>query len=264
MFGWLRDLRRQSISEGAFPPKWDEYIREDVPHDQFLSETEKGHLRGHVQVFLQEKQWEAAGGLELTEEMQVTVAAQACLLLLGLPHHDFYPNVKTIILYPSAYRARQLEQNPDGTVGEPSGVRLGEAWHSGPVILSWRDVLSVGKRRPGENVVLHEFAHKLDMRDGSADGVPPLDGGQAVYDDWADVMSAAYAKLVHDVETGQNHVLNEYGATNHAEFFAVTTECFFENPLLLRAEQPDLYAVFQRYYGQDTAAQVEAAGGGIQ
>lgn len=258
MFTWFRDLRRKRILEIPFPEEWNTYIEADVPHDMCLTPEEKQTLREHVQVFIAEKQWEGAGGLEITDEMKVTIAAQACLLLLGLPDHNFYPNLQTIILYPSGYRSREARSVPGGITHEGMSARLGEAWPTGQVVLSWFSARS-SCRNPhdGHNVVLHEFAHLLDMRDGWADGVPTLPEGQEQYDQWAEVMAPEYTRLVEEVEEGHMEVLDGYGATNHAEFFAVTTECFFEKPLQLREKHPQLYEVLQRYYRQDTATRAE-------
>jgi Mlc titration factor MtfA (ptsG expression regulator) len=260
MFTWFQDHRRQLLREAPFPAEWEGYVAADVPQFAHLSVEEGQALRAHVPVFMAEKHWEGAAGLTVTDEMKVVVAAQACLLLLGLPHHDFYPNVTSIILYPYGYRVREEEPGEFGVVHTGVSHRLGEAWRDGPVILSWADARG-GARNPedGHNVVLHEFAHKLDMRDGWADGVPYLPEGQGQYDEWADVMSAEYERLRDEVEDGHADVLDGYGATDEAEFFAVATECFFEKPVQLRERRPRLYDVLRRYYRQDTAARVETA-----
>jgi Mlc titration factor MtfA (ptsG expression regulator) len=197
--------------------------------------------------------------LEVTDEIRVAIAAQACLLLLGLPNHDFYPNLQVIIVYPWAYRSREDRRGEGGIIHSGMSSRLGEAWPTGQVILNW-DSVQRSLRRPhdGHNVVLHEFAHLLDMRDGWADGVPLLPGGQGQYDEWAAVMAPEYERLRQEVAEGEVDILDGYGATHPAEFFAVSTECFFERPLELREAHPSLYRVLARYYGQDTAARAEA------
>lgn len=261
LFSWLAEHRRQNILAEPFPSDWLAFLHRDVPHYEFLSDAEQKSLRDHVQIFVAEKTWEGCGGLELTVEMQVSIAAQACLLLLGLEHHDFYKNVDTILVYPTGYKAVQEQPGAvAGLVEAGPSFRLGEAWSRGPVVLSWSDALNGGRNpHDGRNVVMHEFAHKLDLRHGGvADGVPDLPGGQDQYDEWADVMSTEYERLVALHEHGRADVLDEYGATNPAEFFAVSTEAFFEKPRQLREKHPPLYDVLAGFYGQNTAARVEA------
>ena len=262
LFSWFAEHRRQNLlASQPFPNEWLEYLRADVPHYEYLSLGEQKSLRDHVQIFVAEKNWEALGGLTMTEEIQVSIAAQACLLLIGLEKHDFYPNVESILVYPSGYKAKDEQLVAAGVIQVGASFRLGEAWGRGPVVLSWSDALR-GGRDPadGNNVVLHEFAHKLDMqKDGSADGVPALPGNQDQYDEWADVMSREYDLLVAASQYGRADLLDEYGATNPAEFFAVATETFFEKPLPMRERHSRLYDVLKGYYRQDTAARVEAA-----
>jgi hypothetical protein len=259
MFSWFQDLRRRQIVAQPFPDEWLRFIETSLPHWQCLTASERQTLREHVQVFIAEKRWEAAGGVTLSDEIQVAIAAQACLLLLGLPNHQFYPNVQVVIVYPWAYWSREERRGDGGMVHTGISGRLGEAWPTGQVVLSWNSIQQ-SFRHPsnGHNVVLHEFAHLLDMRDGWADGVPLLAEGQEQYDQWADVMAPEYERLRQGVEEGEVDVLDGYGATNPAEFFAVATECFFEMPLELRATHPELYQVLSRYYRQDTAQRAEA------
>ncbi|MDX1933330.1 MAG: zinc-dependent peptidase [Capsulimonadales bacterium] len=258
MFHWFHDLRRKQILARPFPPEWEAYIDSDLPHWRCLSPEERRHLRDHIRVFVAEKHWEGAGGLELTDRIKVTIAANACLLLLGLPQHDFYPNVQVIIVYPWAYWSRLERPGEGGVVHAGISGRLGEAWSTGQVILSWNTVRrNIRRPEDGHNVVLHEFAHLLDMRDGRADGVPRL-ANQAEYDEWAEIMAAEFQRLRLGVIEGWVDVLDGYGATDPAEFFAVATECFFELPIELKERHPALYGLFTRYYGQDTAARAEA------
>ena len=261
LFSWLTEHRRKKILAEPFPEAWEHYLHRDVPHDEFLSDEERERLRDLIQIFVAEKNWEGCGGLTLTDEIRVGIAAQACLLLLGLEDHNFYKNVQSILVYPSGYKVVETHPREAGIVDETPGARLGEAWSTGgPVVLSWSDALT-GGRDPfdGHNVVLHEFAHKLDLRDGSADGVPNLSEGQEQYDEWHDVMAPEYDHLVAQNEQGRADLLDGYGATSPAEFFAVATECFFEKPRQLREKHPRLYDVLARYYRQDTAARVETA-----
>ena len=257
VFAWFAERRRAEIREQPFPEAWLAVIEKNVGHYPYLSESEQATLRADTRILIAEKVWEGGGGLELTEEMQVTIAAEASLLLLGLDH-EYYPNVESIVVYPQDYVAPERTRDPSGVVDEYGSTRLGEAWDNGPVVISWSDAKSGGLNpTDGHNVVLHEFAHKLDMRDGVADGVPKLHD-DAEYDTWAEVMSAEFAELVAQTEKGHKSLLDSYGATNPAEFFAVATECFFEKSVLMEERHPRLYAVLRDFYHQDTAARMRA------
>jgi Mlc titration factor MtfA (ptsG expression regulator) len=223
-----------------------------------LEDAQRARLRALIQVFIAEKHWESAGGLELTDEIRVTISAQACLLLLGLPH-NYYRNVTSIIVYPSTVVPPQRQPGffeNALTPLEAAQPIIGQAVRRGPVIIVW-DAALHGGRHPssGHNVIYHEFAHKLDMLDGAADGTPPL-RDRAEYHDWVQVCSREYLRLKHDTEKGKKSFLNAYGSTNEAEFFAVATEQFFDQPRLMMAHAPDLYRVLQAYYRQDPAERV--------
>ena len=257
VFSWFRDLHRSTIAEQPFPEEWEAILQRHFAHFVLLTPDEQQHLRQDIQIFIAEKVFEGCGGLELTTEMQVLVAAQACLLTLHR-EHEFYPNVESILIYPSGYSVPQKSLEPGGIVHETMSERLGEAWDNGPVVLSWMDVEGgAANDRDGQNVVYHEFAHKLDMRDGAADGVPRLED-DAQYDKWAAVMSREYQELVTQTQAGQATLLGDYAATNAAEFFAVGTECFFEKPLKMQQTHPSLYAALRDFYLQDPAARQEA------
>lgn len=255
MFHWLSDRRRKKISEAPFPPAWEEIVRRNVTHYCMLDAAEQTYLRALIQVFITEKNWEGCGGLELTDEIRVTISAQACLLLFGIPH-DYYRNVLTILVYPSTVVPPQRKLGYFETALAPLEIAhpiLGQAFQQGPVILIWDAVLR-GSRHPegGHNVVYHEFAHKLDMLDGAADGTPPL-RDRAEYRDWVSICSREYLRLKRATETGRKTFLDAYGATNEAEFFAVATEQFFDQPLRMKEHAPDLYRVLKEYYRQDPA-----------
>ena len=241
------------------PPEWEALVRANVAHYSVLDVAERTELHAMMQVFLEEKQWEGCGGLDLTDEIRVTIAAQACLLQLGLPH-DYYRNVETIIVYPSTVvppeRQPGVFERADGLVDAAVPI-LGQAFTQGPVILVWDAVLH-GARHPeqGHNVVYHEFAHKLDMLDGAADGTPPL-ADRAQLDEWVAVCSREFLRLCSLAEKGHKTFLNAYGAKNEAEFFAVATEEFFDRPLALQKHSPDLYHVLSAYYCQDPSGRVQ-------
>ncbi len=175
LFSWFAKRRRRQILATPFPDAWLEHLQKNVAVYRLLTEAEQAKLRDDLRIFMAEKEWEGCGGLVLTDEMKVTVAAQACLLLLGV-EHDYFRFVKTILLYPSAYRAPEGEMGPAGIVQEGLG-RAGEAWHRGPVVLAWDSVVAGGQNhRDGHNVVLHEFAHQLDFLDGASLEPAKLDG----------------------------------------------------------------------------------------
>lgn len=253
MFHWFVDRRRKKFTKAPFPSPWEEIMRRNVGHYCMLEDDERARLRALIQVFIAEKNWEGAGGLELTDEIRVTISAQACLLLLGLPH-NYYRNVKSIIVYPSTVVPPQRKpgffENAIAPV-EPEQPIIGQAFHKGPVIIIWDAALSSGRRPDsGHNVIYHEFAHKLDMLDGAADGTPPL-RARSEYGDWVQTCSREYLRLKNDTEKGKKTFLNAYGATNEAEFFAVATEQFFDQPRQMVEHAPELYHVLREYYRQD-------------
>jgi len=258
MFHWLRDHNRTEIRERPFCPRWEAFVCDNVAHYSMLADAERTELRAMIQVFMEEKQWEGCGGLELTDEIRVTIAAQACLLQLGLPH-DYYRNVESILVYPSTVVPPEQQPGVFESVGLPvedSVPVLGQAFSRGPVILVWDAVLR-GARHPelGHNVVYHEFAHKLDILDGTADGTPPFID-RAQLNEWVAVCSREFVKLRSLAEKGCKTFLDAYGATSEAEFFAVATEEFFDRPLALQQHAPDLYLILCGYYHQNPAERV--------
>ncbi len=257
LWSWLREKKRRKLRSAPFPEAWLDYLDENVPHYAALSDYEQEVLRQNLRIFIAEKHWEAFGDLVLTEEMQVTVAAQACLLTLNLPE-CFYPNVRSIFLYPASYRVRTRSVNPAGVVTEGRSYRLGEAWHGGPVVLSWQDVLAGGlDPDDGRNVVFHEFAHKLDMLDGSVDGTPRVHEDSA-YGRWYAAMRLEWERLRGERDPDRPGILDPYGAQDAGELFAVATEAFFERPVELRHWHAELYAVLAEYYRQNPAARLDA------
>jgi len=258
MVFWFTTRRRRKLTSETFPPGWEEIIRRNVAHYCMLNEEERARLQALVQVFIAEKYWEGAGGLVLDDEIRVTISAQACLLLLGLAH-NYYRNVQTIIVYPSTVVPPPRKPGAFEVVTapiEPGHPILGQAFQQGPVIIIW-DAALRGGRHPelGYNVVYHEFAHKLDMLDGAADGTPPL-RHRAEYRDWVRICADEYLRLKHDAKSGKHTFLNAYGATNEAEFFAVATEQFFDRPDVMTRHAPELYRVLKEYYRQDPVSRL--------
>ena len=256
LLSWLRNRRRARLLATPFPPEWEEYIRRNVAMYSCLGPIDRATLCDIARVLVAEKNWEGCGGLVMTDEIRVTVAAQAARLLLGL-RHDHFARVLSILVYPSGFRSPEGWRDENGVIDTDTGA-LGEAWYDGPVVLAW-DAIVAGGRDPddGRNVVMHEFAHQLDYLDGVADGTPPLSKRED-YAHWQQVMTYEYARLQAECAGGTPKVLDRYGATNHAEFFAVATETFFEKPGQMRERHPELYAVLRDYYGQDPAGGGEA------
>lgn len=218
-----------------------------------LSDAERGHLEAMVQVFVEEKHFEALGGLALNDEIRVVIAAQACLLILALDH-DLYRQVESILVYPSTVYSPARRGSGLGELVEGDQAVLGQAHLRGPVILAW-DAVRRGAYHPhdGRNVVFHEFAHTLDMLTGEANGAPPL-SGRARRADWAEAFGAAFTDLQERTEGGERTLLGDYAASAPAEFFAVATERFFEQPRQLRREYPDVYGLLVDYFDQDPAS----------
>jgi len=255
IFQWLKNRRRQRILAEPFSETWERWIESNVLHDRQLTDEQRQRLRRLVQVFIAEKNWEGCGGLVLTDEMKVTIAAQACLLVVGMSSRLCFDHVLTILVYPSAYVVPETHTHRSGIVIDQAGqARLGEAWWRGPVILSWTDVLAGGRRETrGHNLVFHEFAHQLDMMNGrSVDGTPLLETREQ-FDRWVKVMEPELETLVEQCRTGRPGLIDCYGATSPAEFFAVITETYFERPGSLRQHHPNVYAALDEFYGLDPA-----------
>jgi len=249
--------RRQELRSAPFPADWKRVLEVSFPAYRLLPDADQRELEGHIQVFLAEKRFEGCGGLELTEEMKVCIAAQACLLLLHRDT-DYYPGLRSILVYPSTYFVRATRHVGSGVMHEHDDSRLGEAWDFGAVVLAW-DGVHHGTLNPndGRNLVFHEFAHQLDFEDGVADGAPALAQDEfwlkrrSRYAAWARVLKREYEELQSRVEAGERTLLDEYGATDPAEFFAVATETFFERPVALKAKHPALYDELKKFYRQD-------------
>jgi len=252
IFRWLTERRRARLLETPFPPAWTEILERDVKAYALLDTEQQQLLRDLTQVFIAEKHWEGCGGLELTDEMRVIIAASACLMILGR-EHDLLSEVESILVYPSAVMLPEQARgffDGRGIVNDGPTPVLGVAHGGGPVVLAW-DSVKTGARnaRDGRNLVIHEIAHKIDFLDGDADGTPPLDTA-AQRREWAHVCSEAYLAHVK----GDEDVLRDYATTNEAEFFAVASEVFFERPKQLARDLPELYAVLRKFYNLDLAA----------
>jgi MtfA peptidase len=246
VFGLFKFFRRRSLRRQTFPAAARRTIEKNCAWFGRLSQADRKALEAHAAVFLAEKKFEGCGGLKLNDEIRTTIAAHACLLLLHR-NDDYYPELESILVYPTSYLAKTQEAGPAGTIAEYKEARLGESWRHGTVVLSWEDVQDTGD---GRNVVLHEFAHQLDLANEEMDGAPEL-GAKQDYADWARIMKREYERLRRDDESGKPTVIDPYGAEEPAEFFAVITEAFFEAPAALIKEHPELYEQLRKFYRQD-------------
>jgi hypothetical protein len=241
MSGILRTLQRRRLLRRPLPPEWLGYLDAHVPFFRTLSPGLRGEFLDKLKVFAWEKEFIGAGGLTLTEEVRVVVAATAVQLVLHLDL-AYYDRLREIIVYPGAFKL------PDRT-----GAVLGEARHWGTVVLSWESVLAgLGNPRDGHHTAAHEFAHALDRADGAFDGTPRLHQ-YSHYRAWAEVMGEHYTRLQAG-RAPERQVLDDYGALNEAEFFAVATESFFEKPRQMKEKTPALYEELRRFYGWDPAS----------
>ena len=257
---WLVARRRARIRSKPFPASWRRMLQRRVPYIAALPADLQLQLKQHVQVFLAEKPFIACGGLVLTQEMRVVIAAQACLLLLNRPS-SYFPNLRQILVYPGPFVVSRVRADDTGVFQQLREVLSGESWSQGQVILSWEDVLD-GAADPadGRNVVIHEFAHQLDQETGHANGAPHL-GSPTARKNWRKTFTEEFALLQQraqgsGVQTDPDSVplLSDYGATNPAEFFAVASEVFFELPRRMANEHPSLYEELRRFYCVDPLA----------
>lgn len=254
MLDWLpwRKAHRRRLMQTPLPDAWWRILERNLPPVERLDAADRERLGGLIQVFLDDKSFEGLGGQTVDDEVRVTVAGQACLLLLGLEVDRPYPDLDVIRIYPRTYAAKEVSH--DGFVAsEGDSHRLGESSRMGYVVLTWDAARAGGRKNEGLNVVFHEFAHQLDTESGHANGAPIL-RAPADYGPWTRALSQAFSELQEDVADHRRTVLRAYGATNPAEFFAVATEAFFERPRALKRSNPEVYEVLVRYYGQDPVA----------
>jgi Mlc titration factor MtfA (ptsG expression regulator) len=258
VFGWLTDRRRKRILATKFPQAWTHTLERNVAAYALLDATEQKRLRDLVQVFIAEKNWEGCGGLELDDEMRVTIAGTGCLMLLGRDH-DLFKEVESILVYPSTVIATDMGRStfdPGGRVVDEGKAVLGLAVHGGAVVLAWDTALQGARdARDGRNVVIHELAHKIDFIDGSADGTPEFET-HAERKAWAASMAPAFLAQKQRAERGKKSLLDDYAITNEAEYFAVASEVFFEKPTSLAKQLPAVYKSLADFYKLDLAARM--------
>lgn len=246
----LRDFFTDEPAEVEFKEAWVTLLQSNLPLYERLPTELKETLHRKIGQLIATTFFEGCGGLELTDEMILTVSAQACMLVLaheGAP----YPRLKTVLLYPSAFTTNHESVGPGGTIIQREVKCLGESWDNGTVILAWDSVRHGATNIfDGHNVTFHEFAHQLDAMDGDTDGVPLL-GNEDAYQTWANVLGTHVADLIDRVQRGNKTVLDAYGATAPEEFFAVATETFFEKPKQLKKKRPELYEELRKFYQLD-------------
>ncbi|MBA2113716.1 M90 family metallopeptidase [Bremerella alba] len=251
LFSWFKSRSRRRIKEAAFPEPWRQILVDNLWQYARLTSDEKTSLHQSMAVLLQEKNWEGCNGFHVDEETKVLVAAQVGLLTLGL-EDEYFDNVLSILIYPTAYRATSQSSPGAGIIIEGQSDRLGEAWYRGPVILTHPDIVDGAQStHGGRNLVMHEFAHQIDMLNGRvADGIPPIDSHEEV-ERWNHCFEHTYQQLVEDCQRGRSALVDCYGATNKAECFAVLSETFFQQPQRIAQNDPDMFQALCGYYRQD-------------
>ncbi len=258
MFGFKK-WRRNRRMKKPFPNEWEQILHQNVPYVQYLPDELQSKLKGLIAIFLHEKTFEGCAGLKITDEIRVTIAAQACILMLGIDDLSFfYDDLRSVLVYPEQYVAKVKNQNNSFFVEEGFQQRHGEAWSHGNVVLAWDEVQQgASDIHDGQNLVFHEFAHQLDYEYGATNQVEE-NYDDSTYLSWARVIGDEYQKFLQSIQQHQQTLIDEYGATNLAEFFAVITECFFERPQELKTQHPKLYQQLQEFYKQDPADYIKS------
>lgn len=249
----LPSWRLKRVLAQPMPAPWRAILERNIPIYSRMSGDVRLQLDKLVQQFLYQKKFVGCAGLEVDDDMRLTIAGQACLLLLNRPTR-VYPELHTVLVYPSAFMVPRNQPDGAGVVTPTRQDLLGESWGDGRVILSWDHVRrGAADWTDGQNVVLHEFAHQLDSESGSNNGAPYL-GSPTSYRRWAEVLARDFAKLRDDAMVQQHSVMDHYGATSPAEFFAVATETFFEKPWQMSEHHGELFAELFKYYRVDPRA----------
>lgn len=255
MFGWLRERRRRTLRELPFPPGWLDILRRNVRQTTWLDGDSLGRLCGWVAVFVAEKRFEGCRGLEVTDEMRVTIAGQAALVMLGLDG-EHLDRLRSVLVYPGDYLAPKSAPLAGGGELEWQEERLGETWAGGSMVLAWPRVIEGGRLRDGpRSVVIHECAHAFDLLDGEIDGVPPLDSPRTARH-WAAAIDECQIRFEEALDEGRSVPFDDYAAESPGEFFAVATECFFQDPHRLFRFDESLYELLRQAWRQDPRSRV--------
>jgi len=247
---YWREYQRNKIKKQPFKKQWHKIIQQRIPYFRQMPADLQLQLKQHIQVFLFEKEFVGCNGVEINDDIRITIAAQACLLLLNRKT-NYYPKLQTILVYPRAFIKAQTKQNIGGVQYTQKQILLGESWDIGKVVLSWEDTVHGAEIvNDGQNVVIHEFAHQLDQENGRANGAPILGRGQS-YQSWSKIFTEQFELLKKKAAMGTPSLFDYYGASEPAEFFAVASEVFFEKAQQFSNEYPILYRQFTQYYKVD-------------
>ena len=255
VFYFWRKKRKKFLRKGLFrrkfPAEWENFLNENVALYRRLPAELKNQLHGHINIFLTEKTFEGCSGQEINDEIKLTIASQACILLLNR-ETDYYPWLISILVYPDAYFVDK-DYHIGGQIVKGREVNLGESWQNGAVVLSWKQIKNESPDGTSEdNLVIHEFAHQLDAEDGFLNGLPAL-GKNSSYRKWSRILQREYNDLRLEALNGENDIIDEYGAENPAEFFAVASESFFLKSCEIRKFHPELYRELCKFYKLDPA-----------
>jgi MtfA peptidase len=249
----FRYLKRKWLLSKPFPAEWEKIIQKKVPVFYNLPAELHHNFRQRIVILLNEKHFEGCGGLEMTDEIRVVVAAYASVLILMEPS-DYYGDLQAILVYPDDYMAHVNEEYEGGIVSVGYEPRSGEYWGAGNIVLSWGDIKrDIYESKDGHNLIYHEFSHLLDDRYGLTAGIS-MDGEVLRDDEWSRILAKTYRRLVRESRTGRSSVLDPYGAKNPAELFSVATEAFFEKPGKLKYTMPGLYSILHSFYRVDPAS----------
>jgi Mlc titration factor MtfA (ptsG expression regulator) len=256
VFGWFKNRSRKRIRKQSVPEVWNEVTERGLWQYKYLEPHEQRAVTEYAAIVVAEKNWEGCDGFEMSDHVKWTIAGQMALVTLGLPDtgagEEFFDAVLSVLVYPEEYRTKSVDTPGGGMVIEGEEVRLGEAWHRGPVILSWPDVRAAGRdRNRGRHLVAHEFAHQLDMLNGGdCDGVPPMQSDKQAQR-WIAITDGEYQRLRYDCKHGNRTLLDCYGTEDKAEFFAVATEAFIQTPCQLAERHRKLFEAMCEYFGHD-------------
>lgn len=242
--------RRKKVDASPFPAPWLQILRRSLPIYKTMWPNQQRELRQLIKRFVEKKQFVGCAGQLIDDEVRITIAAHACLLLLNRPSHE-YQDLRAVLVYPSGFKVQHDTRDEFGLVTKGEHFLIGESWSNGKVILAWDSVQqSVRNFADGQNVVLHEFAHQLDHESGVTNGAPLL-YNKGAYGDWARIFSTEFHHLQHASAAHQQTLIDAYGASNPAEFFAVVTETFYERPHDLAARHAELFDELKSYYRVD-------------